>query len=412
MKDLIAAVGDAHVVLIGEASHGTHEFYDERAAITRRLIEEEGFTAVAAEADWPDSWRLNRYVRGTSDDLDAESALGDFVRFPSWMWRNTVVRDFAVWLREHNASLDESRRAGFYGLDLYSLHASAESVLSYLRDVDPSAFDRAQHRYSCLDHTQDGQRYGHRASLGLDPSCEREVLAQLVELRSRAAEFLSRDGQSSKDAYFFAEQNARVVANAERYYRTMFGPAADSWNLRDTHMADTLDALLEHLGPDAKIVVWAHNSHVGDARATEMGASGEVNIGQLARQRHADDTYTIGFTTYEGTVTAASDWDGIAERKHVRPALPGSVEERFHKSGHDRFTSFLEDEDLRTPYLERAIGVIYRPQTERASHYFRALVAHQFDAVIHIDETHALEPLEQTSTWEEGELPDTYPWAV
>ena len=410
-------IGNATVVLIGEASHGTHEFYAERANITRHLIEEHGFVGVAAEADWPDSWRVNRYVRGCGDDPDAERALADFVRFPSWMWRNTVVVDFVEWLRRRNAKVDASKRAGFYGLDVYSLRSSVDAVLHYLKDVDPDGYQRALERYGCIDHTQDdGQRYGHRVTLGLSRSCEEDVIRQLVELRSRASEYERKD--AGPDEYFFAEQNARVVVGAEQYYRAMFGPANESWNLRDTHMADTLDALLEHLGrqtDDPKIVVWAHNSHVGDARATQMGASGEVNIGQLARERHPGETAIVGFTTYTGTVTAASDWGGEAERKRVRPALDDSYEKLFHTRGRSAFTLPLDSpaaDELRAPHLERAIGVIYRPQTERMSHYFNARITDQFDIVIHFDETRALQPLEPTSVWDEGEPPETYPWAV
>jgi erythromycin esterase-like protein len=416
---LLDHVGDARIVLIGEASHGTHEFYEQRARITKELIGKRGFVAVAAEADWPDAWRLNRYVRSEGSDPDAERGLGDFVRFPSWMWRNRVVLAFAEWLRERNTGLPPRARAGFFGLDVYSLRSSVEAVLGYLKDADPAAYERARDRYSCLDHTaDDGQRYGYRTKLGLDPSCEDDVVAQLLDLRSRSSEYLSLDGRRAEDAYFYAEQNARVVANAEAYYRAMFGPSAESWNLRDTHMADTLDALVAYLGSrtaEPKVVVWAHNSHVGDARATALGAAGELNIGQLARQRHPGDTYIIGFTTYTGTVTASSDWGGIAERKHVRPALAKSYEDVLHRAGLDAHVLTMDgaaSDELHDVRLERAIGVIYRPETERASHYFGARLAEQFDAVIHIDETHAVEPLERTSTWEEGELPETYPWAV
>lgn len=418
---LLELVGEARLVLIGEASHGTEEFYAERAAITRRLIEERGFLAVAAEADWPDAYRVNCYVRGTSDDRDAGAALGEFRRFPAWMWRNMEVLRFVEWLRGHNLQRDPERRAGFYGIDLYSLYGSIEAVIRYLDRVDPEAAARARDRYACFEHFgADGQRYGHATAAGAAEPCEDEVVAQLTELRRRAAELADGDGRVPEDAHFFAEQNARLVRDAERYYRAMLYGRAESWNLRDTHMADSVEALGGHLSRDgrpAKIVVWAHNSHLGDAGATEMGERGELNVGQLVRQRHGEDVRLIGFTTHHGTVTASSAWDGPAERKRVRPALPGSWEALFHESGIPRFLLDLRRGaepagDLDRPRLERAIGVIYRPASERLSHYFDARIAGQFDAVVHIDETTALEPLERTSGWEAGEAPETFPTGV
>ena len=324
---LFDLVGDAQLVLIGEASHGTSEFYAARAQITRRLIEDRGFGAVAAEADWPDAYRVNRYVRGGGDDATAEEALRGFERFPTWMWRNAAVLDFVGWLREHNGrpGRDERAKAGFYGLDLYSLYRSVHEVISYLDRVDPAAADRARKRYACFDQfsDDDAQVYGFAAAFGAGEECEREVVAQLVDLQRHAVEYVRRDGLMADDELFYAEQNARTVRAAEEYYRAMFSGRASSWNLRDRHMADTLDALAGHLtrqrGAPAKIVVWAHNSHLGDARATETAASGELNVGQLVRERHPGDCRLIGFTTYTGTVTAASDWEGPAERKWVRP---------------------------------------------------------------------------------------------
>jgi erythromycin esterase-like protein/predicted phosphoribosyltransferase len=422
---LFDLVGDAHFVLIGEASHGTSEFYAARARMTRRLIEERGFCAVAAEADWPDAYRVNRYVRGRGDDATAEEALRGFERFPAWMWRNTAVLDFAGWLREHNDRLsrDERAKAGFYGLDLYSLYRSVHEVISYLDRVDPAAAARARERYSCFDQFSgdDAQVYGFAAAFGAGEACERAVVEQLVDLQRHAVEYARRDGLMAEDELFYAEQNARTVRAAEEYYRTMFSGRVSSWNLRDRHMADTLDALAGHLarqrGTPAKIVVWAHNSHLGDARATETAASGELNVGQLVRERYPGDCRLVGFTTYTGTVTAADDWEGPAERKWVRPALADSVEELLHEVGEKefmlRFDAAPRSADaLRSARLERAIGVIYRPETERQSHYFRARLADQFDAVIHVDETRAAEPLERTGRWEEGEIPETYPFAV
>ncbi len=421
---LLAAVADARLVLLGEASHGTHDFYRVRAEITKRLIREKGFRAVAVEADWPDAYRVNRYVRGRSPDSDAAEALAGFVRFPQWMWRNADVLDFVGWLREHNDQSErDALKVGFYGLDLYSLHASIRSVLDYLELVDPEAASRAKRRYGCFDHFGgDPQTYGYATTLGLAPSCESAVVGQLVELRAAAAEYARRDGRLAPDDLFFAEQNAKVVATAEQYYRAMFQGHADSWNLRDRHMADTLAALgsfLDGEGGNAKMVVWAHNSHLGDARATEMSARGELNLGQLARQRFEEQVFLIGFTTYTGTVTAASDWDSHAERKIVRPGLPQSYESLFHECGVGNFFLDLCTRSeavaaLRVPRLERAIGVIYRPETERLSHYFAARLPQQFDAVFHYDHTRAVEPLERTPAWERGEIemPETYPTAL
>ncbi|HZS07906.1 MAG TPA: erythromycin esterase family protein [Blastocatellia bacterium] len=419
---LMELVGDARFVLLGEASHGTHEFYRERARITKRLITEKGFTAVAVEADWPDAYRVNRFVRGASDDAEAVDALTDFKRFPAWMWRNADVLDFVGWLREYNdARAPSATKVGFYGLDLYSLHSSIEAVLDYLNKVDPEAAERARYRYGCFEHYgEDSQSYGYAASFGMSATCEQEVITQLIELRRRAADYASRDGRVAADEFFFAEQNARLVKNAEQYYRTMFRGRVSSWNLRDQHMAETLDALSAHLssqGERAKFVVWAHNSHLGDARATEMGEMGELNVGQLVRERYGHDSILVGFSTHSGTVTAASEWDGPAERKRVRPGLAGSYEELFHESGHARFLLTLRDhreaaESLRMKRLERAIGVIYRPETELLSHYFKARLSDQFDAVLHFDETRAVEPLERTSHWEVGEVPETYPTGI
>jgi erythromycin esterase-like protein len=415
---LLALVGDSRFVLIGEASHGTHEFYRIRAEITKRLIREKGFSAIAVEADWPDGYRVNRYVQGRGGDTDASQALGGFKRFPQWMWRNADVLEFIGWLRDHNDAMPIESRVGFYGLDLYSLHASMEAVLSYLRVVDPEAARRAQRRYACFDHFGESpQDYGYAATAGLAPSCENEVVAQLTELQRSAAEYAIRDGRVAADDLFFAEQNARVVRNAERYYRAMFGDHAKSWNLRDRHMAETLDALIAFLEFDRrapKIVVWAHNSHLGDARATQMGIKGELNVGQLVRERWGNGALLVGFSTYSGTVTAASDWDMPAERKIVRPALEESYEALFHELGLRNFFLSLRGNNeavlgLRQPRLERAIGVIYRPETERMSHYFRARLPHQFDAILHYDLTRAVEPLERTGLWERGELPETYP---
>ena len=387
----------------------------ERARITQRLIEEKGFTAVAVEADWPDAYRANRYVLGQSADVDATAALGDFRRFPAWMWRNADVVRFVEWLRARNDSHRHAQtKARFYGLDLYSLHASMDAVIDYLERVDPGAARRARERYACFDHfSRDPQIYGYDAQIRGVESCERQAVDELLELQRAAAEVARRDGRVLEDRHFYAEQNARVVVDAERYYRAMFRGGSESWNLRDTHMADTLDALMQHLARtrgDAKAVVWEHNSHIGDARATEVGRDGQVTVGQLVRERHGADALLVGLTTGTGTVTAASDWGGQAERKKVRPAMAGSWEALFHEQPAPRF--LIDPAALAGRRLQRAIGVIYRPETERHSHYFHARLAEQFDLILHFDETRALEPLERTSLWETGELPETYPWGV
>lgn len=413
---LLDLVGTARFVLLGEATHGTHEFYAERARITQRLVHEKGFNAVAVEADWPDAYRVNRYVRGEGDDAHAGQALSGFQRFPAWMWRNTDVSHFVEWLRRHN--LVSREKVGFYGLDLYSLFTSMQEVLRYLDEVDPNAAQEARRRYACFDHyAQDSQHYGYAAGIGMSASCEQGVVDQLRQLQQRAFDYMQADGAAAEDAFFYAQQNARLVKNAEEYYRTMFRGRVSSWNLRDSHMAETLDALARHLGRSgkpAKVVVWEHNSHLGDARATEMGSLGEWNVGELVRKAYGDEARLIGFSTYEGEVTAASEWDGPAERKRVRPGMRGSYEHLLHEVGlPGYFVSLREPGEARDALmerrLERAIGVLYLPRSERQSHYFSAQMARQFDGIIHIDTTTAVVPLDPTSGWHSGEPPETYP---
>jgi erythromycin esterase-like protein len=414
---LLARLAGAKLALLGEASHGTHEFYAERAALTQRLVRDHGFNAVVVEADWPDAWRVNRYIRGYSDDANAEAALSGFERFPTWMWRNTEMRDFVEWLREHNRGRPASRQVGFYGMDLYSLYASIRFVLQYLDQVDPDAAQRARSRYACFDHYgEDSQAYGYAASFGMKSSCEDEVVQQLREMNRRAADLLAGSNEDRADV-FFAQQNARLVRNAEEYYRGMFHGRVSSWNMRDNHMVETLQALERHLQAltgQARMAVWAHNSHLGDASATEMGDLGEWNVGQLARDRWGDEAVLVGFSTHGGTVTAASAWDAPAERKRVRPGLPGSYEDLFHHAGEERFWLPLRGnaalaELLKDQRLQRAIGVIYQPATERQSHYFHTRLPAQFDAVIHIDRTRALEPLVPEPVWQAGEPAETFP---
>jgi len=416
---LMDRIGDAQIVLIGEASHGTHDFYYERAEITKRLIAEKGFTAVAVEADWPDAYRVNRFVRGVGEDQTGEAALADFRRFPTWMWRNTDVLRFLMWLREYNDDRPARDRTGFYGLDLYSLYGSIEAVIHYLDTVDPEAAQRARYRYACFDHFgEDSQQYGYSTALNLSQSCEDEAVNQLLDLQQRIADYAEHDGRIPQDEHFYAEQNARLVKNAEEYYRSMFRGRVSSWNLRDRHMTQTLNALLKYLSQSRspqKIVVWAHNSHLGDARATEMGQRGELNVGQLVRSQYGDDAVLIGFSTYTGTVAAASNWGGPVEIKRVMPGLSDSYEALFYECDPQRFYLILNEDDeatrmLKSPRLQRAIGVIYRPETERLSHYFDTQLPSQFDVMIHMDSSRAVEPIDriQPDTAE----PETFPYSV
>ncbi|GGK18660.1 hypothetical protein GCM10008955_10130 [Deinococcus malanensis] len=414
---LLDAIGDARFVLIGEGSHGTHEFYEERARLTRLLIEQRGFTAVAVEADWPDAYRVNRFVRGDAGaDESAAGALGDFQRFPRWMWRNSVVEEFVTWLRAHNAS-GRARPVGFYGLDLYSLHRSMNAVIEYLQEVDQDAAQRARERYGCFEmFGENPQAYGYATEHGAWEPCEQEAMQQLLELQRRETE-LTAGQQVSDDEHFFAEQNARLARNAEQYYRAMFRGRESSWNIRDTHMVETLEALVEHArgrGEEARVVVWAHNSHLGDARASAMGwQRGEVNLGQLTRERWPESTFIIGQTTYDGQVLAAHDWDEPGLVMNVRPGLHGSLEALLHEVG-ERFWLDLRAGApvagaLTQEQLQRFIGVIYRPATERWSHYVETTPAGQYDALLHINRTRALRPLDADAGDAQEEVPDLYP---
>lgn len=402
---------DKRVVLLGEASHGTSEFYRARAAITRHLIENHGFTIVAAEADWPDAAVINRHVRHEKAREDAEPA---FTRFPTWMWRNTVVEGLVEWMRSHNATvLDADRKVGFYGLDIYNMRSSIEAVLAYLDDVDPEAARIARERYGCLTPWQhDPATYGRAVLTQGYRDCEDQVVQQLRDLLERRLDYEAQDGNEFLDA----AQNARLVKSAERYYRIMYYGGAESWNLRDTHMFETLEHLLEAKGPDAKAVVWAHNSHIGDARATEMGAvRDEINIGQLCRETFGDDAALIGFGTHKGTVAAATDWGGDMEVKEVRPSRDDSFERVCHDVDVPQFLLDLKRDEavhrrLTEQRLERFIGVIYRPETELQSHYAAASLAQQFDAWVWFDETRAITPLDTDKT-REG-VPDTYPFGL
>jgi protein-L-isoaspartate(D-aspartate) O-methyltransferase len=410
LNPLMERIGSARIVLLGEATHGTSEFYRMRERITRDLIVKKGFRFVAIEADWPDAARVDHYVRHFQYPPSEWTA---FARFPTWMWRNTEVRDFVSWLRKYNGTVEKGERVAFHGLDLYSLHDSIRSVLNYLDDVDPESAKVARERYGCLTPWQrDPATYGHAALTGSYPTCESDVVRTLADLLTKRQAYAEHDGERFLDA----EQNARLVANAERYYRIMYYGSRASWNLRDSHMFETLKNLLVFHGTDNKAVVWAHNSHVGNAGATEMAARGEHNIGQLCREEFGDQPHLIGFGTHSGTVAAASDWGGPMEVKTVRPSLPNSYEQLCHATGLARFILGLRGRgDLCGPKglgkerLERAIGVIYRPETEMASHYFLANLPQQFDEYIWLDNTHAVTPLD---TAEVKGLPDTYPFGV
>ncbi|GGD75780.1 erythromycin esterase family protein [Croceicoccus mobilis] len=386
--------GDARVVLLGECTHGTSEFYRARSAITRRLIERHGFSIVAVEADWPDAARIDEYVRHRAP----RPRRGDvFARFPTWMWRNLEVLEFADWLKGHNASRAEEDRASFHGLDVYSLDESMHAVIAYLDKADPAAAERARRRYGCLEPwAEEPAAYGHAVMRAGMDSCEDVAVAQLRAMLDERLGRMREDGES----WFDAVQNARIVVAAERYYRAMYRGGVDSWNLRDRHMFGTLEALLAHRGDHARAVVWAHNSHIGNAAATAMGWRGEFNIGELCHMAHGDEAVAIGFGTDRGHVAAASDWGGDMEIKSVRPARPDSWEHAFRHAGQARSLTDWRGpahrylaEALRGPMLERAIGVVYRPETELLSHYFEAVMCEQFDAFVWFEETTPVSPL-------------------
>jgi erythromycin esterase-like protein len=396
------------VVLLGEASHGTSEFYCARAAITRRLIERHGFSIVAVEADWPDAASVNRYVSKTQGGGQGAQGEPAFQRFPTWMWRNREFEEFVHWLRGHNMGLPESRRAGFYGLDIYNMRGSIAAVLAYLDRTDPGAAKIARERYGCLTPWQrDPATYGRAVLTENYRACEEAVIAQCRDLLDKQLDYGRHDGAQ----FFDAAQNARLVAAAERYYRIMYYGGAESWNLRDTHMFDTLRHVLDQRGPQSRAVIWAHNSHIGDARQTGMGLErDEINIGQLVRESFGDEAALIGFGTHAGTVAAASDWDGPMEIKQVRPSLPDSWERVMHDHGPGAFLLDMKNAAALTEEKpERFIGVIYRPETERLSHYVEASLARQFDAFVWFDQTQAVTPLEGAGR---RGVPDTYPFGL
>jgi len=412
LDNLMDRIGESRLILLGEASHGTAEFYEMRARITQELIKKKGVTIIAVEADWPDAAYIDHYIHGSSPDPFLKSQ--PFSRFPTWMWANHSVLNFIKWVKAYNGTIkDPDQQVGFYGLDLYSLYTSIEVVLHYLDTVDPQTAEVARLRYGCLmPWASDPSMYSRVTLTKQYRTCEKEVLAMLKDLHNKRMEYSRADGER----FFDAEQNARVVSNAERYYRTMYFAENNSWNQRDQHMVETLQSVLAFKGPDAKAVIWEHNSHIGDARATEMSARGEVNVGQLVRQKYGDAAYLIGFGTDHGTVAAASEWGGPMEIKKVQPSHRDSYEHVCHEVATDNFLlplrkplKDLTREKLLQERLERAIGVIYRPETELQSHYFYASLPHQFDEYIWFDETRAVEAITRDTT---KAIPDTFPFGL
>ena len=418
-----ACLAEKDIVLIGETTHGTQEFYKYRALITRKLIEDHHFNMVAIEADWPDTYQANCYVKGLKEFENELDALSGFKRFPTWMWRNHEVVAFLSWLKKFNdIQPSPEQKVGFYGLDLYSLHASIEAVLTYLWETDHEAAKRATLRYSCFDHKdKDAQEYGFSTAYGLREGCQEEAVRQLVELERTKYQNYQDDEILTKENFFSALQNARSVKSAEAYYRSMFELPSFSWNLRDRHMFEMLASLINYfnsaLRTPAKTIIWAHNSHIGNAAATEMARRKELNIGQLLKKKYGEQAFLLGFSTYKGTVTAAEEWGKSAKSMGVTPALEESWEHIFHQVSTNQFSLFFDKQEVKnaldsiSPKLQRAIGIIYKPETERYSHYFYSNISSQFDGIIHIDATTALSPLD-TASLKDEEPPETFPNAL
>ncbi|MFH6769049.1 erythromycin esterase family protein [Gaetbulibacter aquiaggeris] len=390
IDDLLDRIGDAQVVLLGEASHGTSEFYLMRQEITKGLIEKKGFNFVCAEADWSDAQQINSYVK----DKYTQNQWMPFARFPEWMWKNKEVLNFVEWLRAYN--MKHEPQAGFYGLDLYGLENSILLVIDYLEKKDTELAKLAKSRYTCImPYMSDPSIYGKMVLSNQLISCEKEILKMLIDLLKNKIKL------NHSPEYFYAYQNANVVVDAERYYKAMYYGSADSWNLRDFHMFQTLKSLLSYFGPHSKAVVWAHNSHIGNALATEMYSRGEINIGHLCKEQFKNKSYHIGFGTHDGTVAAAHNWGGAMEIMQVNPSLLGSYENLCSQTQIANFTLPLRENDtgkklrklLNAPKLERAIGVMYRPKTERMSHYFQAVLPSQFDEYIWFNTSKAVTPI-------------------
>ena len=408
LDPLLERVGDARVVLLGEASHGTHEYYTWRDRISRRLIEEKGFHFIAVEGDWPDCYLVNRWVKGVDGGRSAREMLHAFERWPTWMWANDEVAHLAEWLRERNAARPDEQKVGFYGLDVYSLWDSMDVVTRYLEQVDPEAAARARRSYGCFDpYEEDVQDYAMATAL-VPTSCEQEVLRTLVELRSKGPDYATED----REAFFNAEQNALVARNAERYYRAMIRGGASSWNVRDTHMVETLERLLQHHGPEARAIVWEHNTHVGDARATDMARVGMVNVGSLARDRWGGDVVIAGFSSYRGSVIAGTEWGAPMRRMPVPEAREGSWEQLFHAAGAEDKLLMMDTLDGVPGALDgrghRAIGVVYHPEREANGNYVPSVLPYRYDAMLYIDRSHALKPLKMPAHLDH-EPPETYP---
>lgn len=417
LDPLMERIGEARYVLLGEASHGTSEYYAWRARISQRLIREKGFSFVAVEGDWPDCYRVNRYVKGAPDaGTSAHRVLHAFDRWPTWMWANREVVTFTEWLRAHNDGLPAECRAGFYGLDVYSLWGSLAAILRYLEQVDPAAVRAAWRAFRCFEpFGQELQEYGWHTML-VPQSCEPEVVELLAQLRRKAAEYQAAPLPDAREAYFNAEQNALVARGAERYYRTMVRGGPTSWNVRDHHMTDTLDRLVRHHGRGAKAIVWEHNTHVGDARATDMATARMTNVGQLARERHGvDDVVLVGFGSYEGSVIAGRSWGAPMERLPVPPAVVGSCEAAFHGvDAGDRLLILSEAAGIRAleePLGHRAIGVVYNPESERFGNYVPTVLSRRYDAFLYVDRSHAVHPLHMP-VHEGRDLPETFPSGV
>ncbi|WP_367606762.1 erythromycin esterase family protein [Legionella sp. W05-934-2] len=418
-EKIIDGIGEARIVLMGEATHGTEDFYQTRIELSKLLIEKKGFHAIALEGDWPSVYQMHRYILGDEKIDNVYTALNRFKRFPTWMWGNTTIPPFLNWLRNYNHTHDSKSKVGIYGLDLYSLHDSMQAIVEYLDQQKPQLAEKAKSRYACFDHiAMDPQMYGYFVNRHLKRSCIKEVSDQLLEMQYQTLSKIKSDKLMQSEVEFYINQNARLIKNAEEYYRVMFEPRAISWNLRDNHMAQTLSNIISHIETKtnslAKVIVWAHNSHVGDARATEMNDRGEVNLGQIVREHYDISSYLLGFSTFDGTVLASSDWDCPPTIKKVLPALEASYEALFHKVDIKQFYLNLRSDShlidlLKHARLQRAIGVIYIPETERLSHYLFSRLPYQFDGIIHLDNTKALSALSLSGELNDGELPDTYP---
>jgi erythromycin esterase-like protein len=415
LDPLLERIGDARYVLLGEATHGTSEFYTWRTEITRRLVEERQFSFVAVEGDWPDCYRVNRYVKALPESGEsAEEVLHAFARWPTWMWANREVAALAEWMREHNRALPADRRVGFYGLDVYSLWESMHEVVSYLEELDPALARSARRAYACFEpYGEDAQEYA-RATVLVPTTCEDEAIAVLRALRTKAPAF--RD--DGRDSWFDAEQNALVARNAELYYRTMVRGGATSWNVRDHHMVETLDRLMAHHGRRAKAVVWEHNTHIGDARFTDMARSGMVNVGQLAREAHGEEEVVlVGFGTWRGTVVAGDEWGAPMQRMFVPDARSGSWEHAAHLARRGDLLLVFDGSDdggvrgLDAPIDHRAIGVVYDPARERWGNYVPTIVPRRYDAFLHVDDSRAVDALHM-AVKVDGEVPETYPSGV